>query len=125
MPSINAELSSEDLILFSCGREANVYDRRQRRRYEVDWPFRVKGTDPSGLGILNTGVLRDISPRGAYGYIGRALAVGMRMEVSIRLPLREERWMSYSAEIIRVEQSGSQMGVAMRFDNARPEFNPK
>jgi hypothetical protein len=94
-------------------------------RYQVDWPFRVKGTDPSGLGILNTGVLSNISSRGAFGYIGRALAVGVRMEISIRLPLREERWIKYSAEIVRVEQAGSRIGVAFKFDTSRPAFYPR
>jgi hypothetical protein len=102
-----------------------VPDRRQMPRYHVDWPFRVKGTDPTGLGFLNTGKLRDISVRGAFGYIGRPLAVGSKMEVVIRLPVKDETWIKYSAEIIRVEQVGSQIGVAFKFDTAKPLFQAK
>lgn len=122
MPAINAEIISEDLMLPSIGREVNLPHRRRLHRYQVDWPFRVKGTDPSGLGILNTGKLRDISPRGAFGYVGRPLAVGMKMEIMIRLPLKEERWIKHLAEVIRVEQIDSQIGVALKFDTSRPTF---
>jgi hypothetical protein len=124
MFAINAEILPEDLML-STGSEGNLPDRRRMHRYQVDWSFRVKGTDPTGLGILNTGKLRDISPRGAFGYIGRPLAVGMKMEVLIRLPIKEERWLKYSAEIIRVEQLGSQTGVAFKFDTSRPMFHSR
>jgi PilZ domain len=122
MSAINATTLSEDLILLSTGSEGNLPDRRLTHRYQVDWPFRVKGTDPTGLGILNTGKLRDISARGAFGYIGRPLVVGMKMEVSIRLPVKEERWIKYSAEIIRVEPLGSRTGVAFKFNTSRPMF---
>jgi hypothetical protein len=125
MFATNAEILSEDLMLLGTGSEGNLPDRRQMHRYQVDWPFRVKGTDPSGLGILNTGKLRDISTRGAFGYINRLLAVGMKIEVLIKLPLKEERWIKYSAEVIRVEQLGSQTGVALKFDTSRPSFYSK
>ncbi|HVG18400.1 MAG TPA: PilZ domain-containing protein [Blastocatellia bacterium] len=125
MSAINAEILSKDLMLLSTGSEGNLPDRRRMHRYQVDWPFRVKGTDPTGLGILNTGKLRDISSRGAFGYIGRLLAVGMKIEVLIRLPLKEERWIKYSAEIVRVEQLGSQTGVGLKFDTSRPMFYSK
>jgi hypothetical protein len=94
-------------------------------RHQVDWPFRMKGTDPTGLGFFNTGRLRDISSRGAYGYTIRPVAVGLRMEVLIRLPVKEERWLKYWAEVIRVEQAGSEIGVAFKFDTAQPMFYPK
>src|ERR1051325_8618298 len=100
MYSTFTELLSESLRLWETGREEGVPDRRRMPRYQVDWPFRVKGTDPTGLGFLNTGRLRDISSRGAFGYIGRPLAVGSRMDVSIRLPVKDEVWIKYSAEII-------------------------
>jgi PilZ domain len=122
MSAINAQIVSEDLMLLSTGSEGNLPDRRRMHRYQVDWPFRVKGTDPTGLGILNTGKLRDISARGAFGYIGRPLAVGMKMEVLIKLPVKEERWIKYSAEIMRVERIGTQTGVAMKFDTSQPMF---
>jgi hypothetical protein len=122
MSAINAQIVSEDLMLLSTGSEGNLPDRRRMHRYQVDWPFRVKGTDPTGLGILNTGKLRDISARGAFGYIGRPLAVGMKMEVLIKLPVKEERWIKYSAEIIRVERTSTQTGVAMKFDTSQPMF---
>ncbi|MFP5261376.1 MAG: PilZ domain-containing protein [Blastocatellia bacterium] len=125
MSAINAEILPENLMLMSTGSEGNLPDRRRTHRYQVDWPFRVKGTDPSGLGILNTGKLSNISPRGAFGYIGRLLAVGMKVEVSIRLPLKEERWIKYSAEVVRVEQLCSQTSVALKFDTSRPAFYSK
>lgn len=125
MSAVNAEITTENSRLLCRGSEGNLPDQRRMHRYQVDWPFRVKGTDPSGLGILNTGKLRDISPRGAFGYIGRLLAVGMKIEVSIRLPLKEERWIKYSAEVIRVEHLGSQTGVALKFDTSVPVFYSK
>lgn len=125
MRVLYANSLSEDLRLPRIGREECVPERRRMPRYQVDWQFRVKGTDPTGLGFLNTGRLRDISARGAFGYIGRPLAVGVKMEVSIRLPMKDEVWIKYSAEIIRVEQAGSQIGVAFKFDTARPQFYSK
>lgn len=125
MLSYSAELISQELMSLDTRRGESMPDRRQMRRYEVDWPFRVKGTNPSGLGILDTGVLRNISSRGAFGFIGRPLAVGMKIEVLIRLPMNEERWIKYSAEVIRVEQLGPQTGVALRFDTSRPVFYSK
>lgn len=98
-------------------------ERRQWPRYKIDWLIRLKGQDPSGAEFIETGLADNISANGAFGYVGRHLPLGTKLEVSIQVPhTLRENWLRYTAEIVRVESSGSGVGLALRFDTSRPAF---
>lgn len=100
-------------------------ERRQWPRYNVDWPLTIRGKDPSGADFIESGLAQNISANGAFGYVGRDLPLGAKLEVSIRVPhTRSENWLSYTAEIVRVESGASGVGLALRFDTSRPAFTP-
>lgn len=102
--------------------ELHMEERRSRPRYIVGWPVRIEITDEAGAPSRDTGTLRDISSTGAYAYIIGHMPVGRRLRVSIKLPLGEEVWMSYAAQVIRLERADLGIGIALRFDEKRPSF---
>ena len=50
-----------------------------------------------------------------------ALSVGARLELRIKVPLKKNKWMRYSAEVVRVTNHQLN-GIAVRFETARPRF---
>ena len=104
--------------------EVEVLERRKARRFNIAWDVTVTandGADPTG----EIGTLENLSSSGAFIFLTRYLDPGTRVEVSIRVPFKRENWMSYSAEVVRSERIASRVGVAMRFDSARPAFAVK
>lgn len=101
-----------------------MVERRIAKRFKVDWGIKVSGTAADGARVVETGLLRDLSTRGAYAYLISHLEVGSSVEVMIRLPLNREGWISYPAKVIRVDASAPELGVALIFDTARPVFVP-
>lgn len=99
-------------------------ERRIARRFKVDWGIKVSAAGPDGSRIVETGLLRDLSARGAYGYFGNRLDVGSSVEVMIRLPLNKEGWISYPAKVLRIDSATQELGVAFAFDTSRPVFVP-
>ncbi len=97
-------------------------ERRKGRRFAVGWPTRLTGIDEAGTPFEHEVCLTNLSSGGAYLVFGRAVPVGARLEVAIKVPFKRERWMRYSGEVIRVDQSSSDIGVALRFDGFRPSF---
>ncbi len=104
---------------------APAVERRRARRYAVDWDVVVTGKDELGSNLDEAGNLRDLSSSGALLSIRRQLrvAVGMRLHLSIRMPSQRERWMSYGAEIVRIDEDRVGLGAAMRFLTARPRLH--
>lgn len=97
-------------------------ERRSRPRHFVDWPVLIETMDVAGTPSRYTGTLCNISSRGAFAYITGHRLIGGRLKVSIKLPLDKNVWMSYTAQVVRLERAGLGMGVALRFDDKRPSF---
>ena len=101
-----------------------MVERRIAKRFKVDWGIKVSASSAGGARIVETGLLRDLSTRGAYAYLSSRLEVGSSVEVMIRLPLDREGWISYPATVLRIDPVASDLGVAFLFDTARPVFVP-
>jgi hypothetical protein len=100
----------------------SVTERRRARRFTVDWDVVVRGKDALGANLDKAGSLRDLSSRGAFLSIPAQLKVGMRFEVLIRMPLEPERWMSFPAEIVRIDKGQCGAGAATKFLTVRPQL---
>ena len=98
-------------------------ERRRARRFPVDWDVVVRGKDALGTMVDEAGSLMDLSSRGAFLSIPSQLRVGMRLELWIRMPSEPERWMSYAAEIVRLDQGSGGVGTATKFLAARPKLH--
>jgi hypothetical protein len=99
-----------------------LQERRKGRRFKVSWPIRVRAQDPDYGTLDEVTTLRDLSSRGAYAYISSCPQVGARLAISIRLPIENEIWMSYSASVVRVDKMENGAGIAFMFDTPRPVF---
>ena len=103
--------------------EGAAIERRRARRFTVDWDVVVRGKDELGSNVNEAGTLWDLSSRGALLSIQRKLIVGMRLELWIRVPSVPERWMAYSAEIVRIDYGRCGVGTATKFLTARPRLH--
>ena len=101
-----------------------MVERRIAKRFKVDWGIKVSSSGAGGARTVETGLLRDLSTRGAYAYLTSPLEVGSAVEVMIRLPLNKEGWISYPATVLRIDPAADDLGVAFLFDTARPVFIP-
>jgi hypothetical protein len=99
-----------------------LVERRIAKRFRVDWGIRISATGADGARFVETGLLRDLSTRGAYAYLISRLEIGSTVEVLIRLPLNREGWISYPAKVLRIDSAASELGTAFIFDTARPVF---
>ena len=100
----------------------NVVERREAKRFRVDWAIKVLGIPGGRPQAEETGVLRDISSTGAYGLFTGPFEPGSAVTVMIQLPLRRHGWISYPARILRVEPWDSGAGIAFIFEAVRPSF---
>jgi hypothetical protein len=98
-------------------------ERRRARRFTVNWDVVVKGKDELGSNLYESGSLWNLSSRGAFLSIPRQLRVGMRLELWIQVPSDPERWIAYSAEIVRIDQSRGEFSTATKFLTARPKLH--
>ncbi len=96
-------------------------EHRKARRFDVDWPVVVKGQDGAGATLEETGFLVNLSSRGAFLQLQRRLTVGRKLEVWIEMPFKDQRWMAYSAEVVRCEDIFPKVGVGVRFTKMRPK----
>jgi len=104
--------------------DGDAVERRRARRFEVDWEVVVKGKDDLGSSVHELGNLIDLSSRGAFLSMAKRLKVGMRLELWIRMPSAPERWITYTAEIVRIDKKGlGGLGAATRFLTARPKLH--
>lgn len=100
-------------------------ERRRLPRHEADWPVKLTGRSNTGVRFFGEGVLKNISARGAFLYTDRSSHVGEKLDVSIRLPLKSENWLVYSAEVVRVDCTCPKIGLAIKFDSSWPAFTDK
>jgi hypothetical protein len=103
-------------------RASGPSERRSAHRFELRWPVRINGVESAGLPFEATGTVENISSRGALVYIERSPQVGSQLNVSIKVPFKRERWMQYTAEVMRVEDKDDRTEVAIRFSDPKPGF---
>lgn len=97
-----------------------LIERRRAKRFQVDWPIRVeRGSDG---GLVEHGELRNLSSTGALMSLPRPLATGTQLDLYIRLPLTDKKWMRYPARVVRIESGATAVTAAVSFDSARPDF---
>jgi hypothetical protein len=105
--------------------EGEALERRMARRFKVGWEVTVTATDGSGSIFGESGRLENLSSSGAFLFLTRCLDPGTRAEVCIRVPFKRENWMKYFGEVVRSEPMPASVGIALRFDTARPVFEVK
>lgn len=86
----------------------------------MNWPIKVEGGDDKQV-ISGEGVLCNISSGGALFDLPGPVRKGMRLEVYIKLPFKQDNWMKYTAKVLRVE-NGQSRRAAVKFEGARPGF---
>lgn len=99
-----------------------MLEQRKKQRFKVEWEILVSGKDSAGLSFNERGLLDNLSSRGAFLYLNRPVLIGTRLGVWIKVPYDGERWMHYSAEVIRVETPSAKTGIAIRFIKVSPKF---
>ena len=99
-----------------------MIERRTAARFPVDWQIQVQHTESSRGSLVDVGLLRNISSSGALLSLSSQLATGNKIDVYIKLPLTEKRWMKYAAFVVRIEQRATNVAYAVRFASPRPEF---
>jgi hypothetical protein len=97
-------------------------ERRSATRFDVRWNAAVKNQDKSGRDSYETGILENLSSFGAYLFLQNPRPLGEKIRLEIRIPFRNDNWMSYNAEVVRLELNEKNAGIAVRFDTARPQF---
>lgn len=97
-------------------------ERRMSMRHSLKWQATIESRDTGGVRFDEAGVIENLSATGAFFYISRTVRVGTQLNLEIRLPLKKENWMKYSAEVVRVEPAASRIGVGIKFDTVKPEF---
>ena len=99
-----------------------MIERREGKRFHVDWPVRVESAAKSGAAFTETGVVGNISSSGALLLVDRPLAMGDRLDIYISLPLKGNKLMKFSAGVVRVESEAPLFAAAVLFDAPKPEF---
>jgi c-di-GMP-binding flagellar brake protein YcgR len=105
-------------------------ERRASKRFRLRWQAKVMGADSFGREFELRCLLGDISSGGAYILIEKPdllelgqIAIGSKLEVAIKIPLRKEVWMRYPAEVVRTESLISAVGLGIKFTGHRPTFH--
>lgn len=99
-----------------------MIERRRATRFHLNWQIRVQREHVNeGGNSIESGVLRNLSSSGALISLPEPLATGTQLNVYIRLPLNERRWMRYSASVLRIEPGRTAI-TAIKFDGTRPDF---
>jgi hypothetical protein len=97
-------------------------ERRSATRFGVKWSAAIKKKDQAGNDTYEPGTVENLSSFGAFLFLDNPLALGEKIRLEIRIPLKPDNWMSYNAEVVRLEKSQNSTGIAVRFDTARPQF---
>ena len=100
-----------------------MIERRIATRFHVGWQIRVERDNGSEGSFIETGVLRNLSSSGALLSLPGPLPIETQLEVYIKLPLSDKKWMRYPARVVRIEPGASAVAAAVSFDSARPDFD--
>ena len=98
-------------------------ERRSLPRYQVNWPIKFSVTNPEGVRVFGAGALENVSASGAFIAVDKSLWLGAQIDLSIKMPLPQDAWMLYSAEVLRVQPADSGSRVAVAFSPSRPVFS--
>ena len=101
---------------------SNQSDRRASRRFQVAWDITIRRVGQNGKVYNETGDLNDLSSSGSYINLARLAKVGDKLELCIKIPMKQKRWMRYSGKIVRLQRNDSGVGIGVKFDKLRPEF---
>ncbi len=101
-------------------KKTELQERRKALRYQVNWEAIVKGKRHTQTDFIEVSTLVNLSSRGAFFQLNNRIEVGTKVELYIRLPNGEERWLMYTGKVIRCEAVSHQVGIAMLFQKARP-----
>lgn len=99
-----------------------MFERRKGKRFQVDWPIRVRGTDSGGISFIERGTAQNISSGGALLRLQKPLSAGARLDIYIQLPMKSKKWMKYTAHVVRIESGNPDFSAAVKFDTAKPLF---
>ena len=122
LPKDAVKQSAAGRILSICLKYSGgpLIERRRAKRFQVDWQVRVeRGSDTN---LVDSGELRNLSSNGALLLLPRPLATGTQLDVYIKLPLTDKKWMRYPARVVRIETGHTPISAAVSFDSARPDF---
>lgn len=97
-------------------------ERRLSVRHNFKWQATIEGSDQNGVRFDEEGMIENLSATGAFLYLNRPVEVGDRLDLAIRLPFKKENWMTYSAEVVRLEPAANGLGIGIRFDAVKPVF---
>lgn len=104
------------------GKTSHNEERRNARRFDVDWDVAVKGRDQSGRCFDEGATLENLSSAGAFLYLTRKVNLGEKLELLIRVPFKRNNWMRYRAEVVRLEPTSARLGFGVRFETPMPVF---
>ena len=99
-----------------------AFERREGRRFELDWRIEIKGRDDKDEKSVAVGILKNLSSGGALLYLKESPEPSAKLNILIKIPFKNENWMQYRAECVRVERHRSKFRVAVKFSGSRPQF---
>ncbi len=99
-------------------------NRRQSRRFGLNWPVVIKGVDRYDKPFQEVCFLKNLSPAGACLSLSRSLSVGARVEMDVRTPLSRKQWLRYVGKVIHLTHQAERQALGIRFESARPAFVP-
>jgi hypothetical protein len=88
--------------------QSNSQDRRMMRRFDMRLPaiVRLEDSSPAGASEVHTET-QNVSARGVFFYLDRAVAAGTKLEVTLTFPphvtLTDAVRVRFTARVIRVE----------------------
>jgi hypothetical protein len=115
--------------------QPNSQERRMMRRFDMRLPaiVRVEGTDPGQPEVQTE--TQNVSARGVFFYLDRAIAAGTKLEVTLTFPphvtLTDAVRVRFTARVIRVEHPmpSARIGTAAMIEdyeflrsNGSPDF---
>jgi PilZ domain-containing protein len=100
----------------------NARLQRRSRRLKMAWPVYIKGATRVYLRFEEIGVLENLSSSGALFFLTTKLEIGTRLELFIKLPFKDEKYMYYCGKVVRAEMISSKLAAAVKFDEACPAF---
>ena len=102
-------------------------DRRVDARELTCYPFYVQTGDTGDTGAMDIAIIRDLSPSGAYLFVGVDLSVGTR--VKLHLDFAEPPKI-VEGRVVRAERTPEEsselwpFGAAVRFDERHEDLEP-
>ena len=92
-------------------------DMRNTRRFSLKLPLTVKFSNGGGEAAAET---KDVSARGVFFYLDSKVTEGSPIEFTLTLPpeitLTESIRVRCTGKVVRVDQQGSQSGIAAAID---------